>query len=92
MRRGEFGPAPPATDEAIDFVLRELALHGRKARVAAGLIRGQTLKEIAHELEISTSTVKTFCSRLYAGVGVFDRLEFCAVAFKILANRSGLRR
>ena len=72
-------------------MIHALALRGRKAHVAAGLIRGQTLKEIARELEISTSTVKTFCGRVYAAARVFDRLEFCAVAFSLLARRKQRR-
>ncbi len=52
-----------------------LDLTGREREVLAGLARGLSYAELAGRLVVSTGTVKTHASHIYAKLGVKDRLE-----------------
>ncbi len=59
----------------------------RERDVLAGLVDGQSYKQIAYELDISMDTVRTYIRRLYRKLGVHSAVE--AVT---LAHRTGLAR
>jgi two-component system nitrate/nitrite response regulator NarL len=50
-----------------------VVLSDREQGILEGLSRGLTAPDIARELELSTSTVKTYLQRLYDKLGVKDR-------------------
>ena len=50
-----------------------VVLSDREHGILQGLARGLTAPDIARELELSTSTVKTYLQRLYDKLGVSDR-------------------
>ena len=50
-----------------------VVLSDREQGILEGLSRGLTAPDIARELELSTSTVKTYLQRLYDKLGVSDR-------------------
>jgi DNA-binding NarL/FixJ family response regulator len=62
------GPAAGARDE----------LSGRELDIAREIARGRTNREIAAELFISLSTVKTHITRIQAKLGVRNRVEIAA--------------
>ncbi|HWM11996.1 MAG TPA: response regulator transcription factor [Solirubrobacteraceae bacterium] len=50
-----------------------VVLSDREQGILEGLARGLTAPDIGRELELSTSTVKTYLQRLYEKLGVSDR-------------------
>jgi two-component system, NarL family, nitrate/nitrite response regulator NarL len=50
-----------------------VVLSDRELGILEGLARGLTAPDIGRELELSTSTVKTYLQRLYEKLGVSDR-------------------
>lgn len=65
-------PAPRELHSSRDL-LCELPLSLQA--VGRGLLRGLSDKEIAHELDLSIATVRTYVTRLFARVGVHGRRE-----------------
>jgi DNA-binding NarL/FixJ family response regulator len=57
-------------------------LSGREAEVARTIARGRTNQEIAAELVISLSTVKTHVAAIQAKLGVRNRVEIAAWAWE----------
>lgn len=55
-------------------------LSARQQSVLDGLVRGQTLKEIAHDLGISQFTIRTYQERLLEKFGVKTRAELIFAA------------
>jgi len=55
-------------------------LSRRERQIVAAIAAGQTNKEIAHHLQISSKTVEWHIARLYARVGVRSRAELAAHA------------
>src|SRR5690606_37593227 len=66
-------PAPPA---------REFSLSERELDVAERVARGRTNSEIAAELYVSVSTVKTHLESIRAKLGVRNRVEIAAWAWQ----------
>jgi two-component system nitrate/nitrite response regulator NarL len=58
------------------------ALSEREQQVLQGFARGQSIPQIASELYISASTVKTHTARLYDKLGVSDRAAAVAEAMR----------
>jgi len=52
---------------------RELVLSEREQQVLSGFARGLSIPQVAAELYIGASTVKTHAQRLYEKLGVSDR-------------------
>ncbi|HEV3034438.1 MAG TPA: HDOD domain-containing protein [Solirubrobacteraceae bacterium] len=50
-------------------------LTGQELRILQGLARGRVYKEIAHELALSVSTVRTHLHNIYRKLGVGDRAQ-----------------
>jgi DNA-binding NarL/FixJ family response regulator len=57
-------------------------LSGREIEVAKTIARGRTNQEIAAELVISLSTVKTHVAAIQAKLGVRNRVEIAAWAWE----------
>ncbi|MBI1220812.1 MAG: response regulator [Rhodobacteraceae bacterium] len=68
-------PDGPASRDTVAANLSE-----RQRQVLSGLIRGQTLKEIARELRISQCTVRTYQERLLEKFDVGSRAELIYAA------------
>ena len=59
------------------------ALSARERQVLQGFARGQSIPQVARELVIGVSTVKTHTQRLYEKLGVSDRAAAVARAMRI---------
>ena len=55
-------------------------LSARELDVLKKLAGGQVYKQIAHELELSTSTVRTHLHNTYAKLGASDRAQAVLIA------------
>ncbi len=55
-------------------------LSGREVEVLKRLSEGKVYKQIAHELELSTSTVRTHLHNIYGKVGAVDRAQAVLIA------------
>jgi putative nucleotidyltransferase with HDIG domain len=55
-------------------------LSTREVEVLRGLAEGKVYKQIAHELELSTSTVRTHLHNTYAKLGAVDRAQAVLIA------------
>jgi putative nucleotidyltransferase with HDIG domain len=55
-------------------------LSGREVEVLKRLAQGKVYKQIAHELELSTSTVRTHLHNIYGKLGAVDRAQAVLVA------------
>ncbi|WP_067460284.1 response regulator transcription factor [Actinomadura macra] len=69
------GPAAPAARPAD-------ALTGREEQVLAAVARGRTNSEVADELHITLSTVKTHITSLMAKLGARNRVEIAIWAYE----------
>lgn len=56
----------------------DIQLSPREKQVAAYLIKGLSVKEIAYHLELGTSTVGTYVKRIYNKLNVSNRAEMVA--------------
>jgi two-component system nitrate/nitrite response regulator NarL len=59
-----------------------LALSEREQQIVQGFARGLSIPQLAEELFIGTSTVKTYAQRLYEKLGVSDRAAAVAEAMR----------
>ena len=59
-----------------------LLLSNQEYRVLAGSLAGKNFRQIATELSLSESTVKTYMRRIYEKMGVKDKKQL----FEILSN------
>jgi len=71
----------PGARVASRALLVALGLTGREADVLQGLMRGRATAEIAAALGISPRTVHKHTERIFAKLGVHDRVEAVAVAW-----------
>ncbi len=55
-------------------------LSGREVEVLKRLAEGKVYKQIAHELELSTSTVRTHLHNIYGKLGAVDRAQAVLIA------------
>ena len=55
-------------------------LSGREVEVLKRLSEGKVYKQIAHELELSTSTVRTHLHNIYGKLGAVDRAQAVLIA------------
>ncbi|MEO3785677.1 response regulator transcription factor [Actinocorallia sp. B10E7] len=81
-RTGPRAPAPQPVDPLTD----------REEQVLAAVARGRTNGEVARELHISLSTVKTHIAGLMAKLGARNRVELAIWAYETgrVRNRDGL--
>jgi DNA-binding NarL/FixJ family response regulator len=69
-------PLPAPLDQrAWDAVVRQLALAPQQERIVRLIMLSRSDKQIAAELGIALSTVRTYLDRVYANAGVDDRLR-----------------
>ena len=59
---------------------RSLSLSGRELGVLQRLAEGKVYKQIAHELTLSTSTVRTHLHNIYGKLGAVDRAQAVLIA------------
>ncbi len=69
--RGAAAEAPGPLD--VEEAAARLGLSAREAEIAAAMLEGKSNKEIAIDLRISLSTVKTHASRIFRKTGVDSR-------------------
>lgn len=81
-------PDSPFTAAQWNSLLETLNLSPQQARIADLIFRGLKDKEIAAQLGISFSTVRTYLDRIFASLGVSDRSGLMIHVFKIY-NRNG---
>jgi DNA-binding NarL/FixJ family response regulator len=60
---------------------RELSLSRRQADVVEQLLMGRTDKQIAYNLQMSISSVRTHLSKVFVRLGVADRCELIVYLF-----------
>lgn len=78
------------TDMANEILTgRRIAVTPREGQLIQLLARGMKNKEIAWQLKISEGTVKVYMSRLFAKLGVDDRLQLALFAQRNLAPEGG---
>ena len=70
--------------------MKKFALTARETEVLAAIAEGQSNKEIAKRFSISEQTVKHHLSKIFAKVGVTNRLELAlfSVQHQLVAKRS----
>jgi DNA-binding NarL/FixJ family response regulator len=68
------------------------ALTDREEQILAAVARGRTNSEIANELYITLSTVKTHIANLMAKLGARNRVEIAMWAYETNRVRNGLSR
>ena len=73
------GSAPPADDPALDIAR---SLTTREKEVLLGMARGLSNSEIAAELFLSESTVKTYVGRVLAKLSLRDRVHAVIYAYR----------
>ena len=66
-------------DERLQHLLQVLEL-GRELGVLQRLAEGKVYKQIAHELTLSTSTVRTHLHNIYGKLGAVDRAQAVLIA------------
>ena len=72
---------PVSARELAQVIVRAYALSPRERQVAELVLRGQSTKEIASSLELSTHTVTDYLKSLFEKVGVHSRTELAARFF-----------
>jgi DNA-binding NarL/FixJ family response regulator len=71
-------PYPPSGGRARQ--IDPCPLSAREVEVLKRLSQGKVYKQIAHELELSTSTVRTHLHNIYGKLGAVDRAQAVLVA------------
>ncbi len=69
-------------------IARELRLSARHVRIVALLLRGMRDKQIARAMGLRLSTLRTHLSRIFARVGVQDRVELILRIFALAQRRA----
>jgi two-component system nitrate/nitrite response regulator NarL len=86
-RGGTVVPANLASGLADQILLRSRqeapVLSGREMEVLRGFARGLSIPQLARELYLAPSTVKTHTQRLYEKLGVSDRAAAVAAAMRL---------
>jgi DNA-binding CsgD family transcriptional regulator len=75
-------PPLPIPEEQFTLIARKMDLSPQQARVVALILRNCSDKEIAMEMQLKVSTVRTYLGRLFSRLGVQNRL---GVVLKIVA-------
>ena len=71
-------------------LVRELKLAPRQQAIARLILEGKPDKQIARELRLAVSTIRTHLTRLYRRLGISDRAELLVFIFGHF--RQGCRR
>ena len=72
------------TEQEWSVISRRLGLGGRMGEIARRLMDAKADKQIATELGVSVSTVRTYLARLFRRVGVDGRVELIVCVFREL--------
>lgn len=67
---------------------RCLHLSERQAQIARLLVQGKADKQIAYELGVSISTVRTYMDRLFRRLDLHDRVELIVHMFRCVREQS----
>lgn len=77
-------PYPVVSPEEWVQLVQSLGLSPRQVDIVRHLLRGESDKQIAAELEISVPTVRTHLRRLFQKFGIGDRVELVLYIFACL--------
>ena len=88
-RIAELPPSPVCADEW-EQIVRELGLPPRQAKIVDLILRGLADKQIASELNLSFSTVRTYLERVFARLEVPDRIQLVLRIFFEHNKRAGV--
>ncbi len=77
-------PPPPLSAAEWDIVVAALRLSPQQAKVVALILQGMRDKQIAAALGINIWTVRTHLTRIFARLGIGDRVELVVRVFVIL--------
>lgn len=83
-----FDPAP--TQEATACAVVPILLTPREAEVLRRIVAGQDTRQMAREMNIAISTLRTYVRNLLAKLGAHSRLEAAAVASRGLSGVGAL--
>jgi DNA-binding NarL/FixJ family response regulator len=81
----------PLTKREFDRVAQALELSPQQARIVSLLMEGMTDKEIAAEMDLKFSTVRTYMDRIFLRLGVDDRVELVLHVFGVHSGRASGR-
>jgi DNA-binding NarL/FixJ family response regulator len=69
-------------------VRHRLRLSERQAQIVRLLVQGKADKQIAYELGVSTSTIRTYMDRLFRRFNLHDRVELIVHVFRCVREQS----
>jgi DNA-binding NarL/FixJ family response regulator len=73
----------PWTEREWERAVRALEMSPQQARIIELVVRGMGNKQIAAELGLSESTVKTYLARVFVRLNVADRMELALRVFSV---------
>jgi len=74
---------PPLSADQWKRIAKELALPPQQRRIVELILRNACDKQIAAALRIGRPTVRTYLSRIFARLGVSDRLELVLLVLRM---------
>jgi DNA-binding NarL/FixJ family response regulator len=78
----------PVSEREWTRLKENLALSSRQAEILYGILHAKSDREIADELEITVTTVRTYLTRMFHKYGVNDRVGLVVHAFASLRHGS----
>jgi DNA-binding NarL/FixJ family response regulator len=77
-------PKAPVSEQEWARLKEKLGLPSRQAQILYRILHAKSDKEIADELEITVTTVRTYLTRMFQKFGVNDRVGLVVHAFTSL--------
>ncbi len=80
--------SPPLSRNQWIRAVEALALSPQQARIVSLILQGKRDKQIAAAMGVRIATVRTHLGRLFARIGVADRVELLLMVFAIVMEYS----